>query len=41
VIAHQDMIRAATIYRGHVELTKSLIDNSIAQAYPGDAHFSY
>jgi tetratricopeptide (TPR) repeat protein len=39
VIAHQDMIRAATIYRGHVELTKSLIDNSIAQAYLGDAEF--
>jgi len=40
VIAHQDMIRAAAIYRGHVELTKSLIDNSIAQAYLGDAGIS-
>ncbi len=39
LFAHQDMIRAATIYRGHVELTRSLMGNSISQAYLGDAEY--
>jgi hypothetical protein len=38
-IGHQDMILAARIYGGHPVLTKSLIDNSIAQAYLEDAGY--
>jgi len=38
-IGHQDMIAAARVYGGHPELTKSLIYNSIAQAYLGDAGY--
>lgn len=36
---HQDMIAAATIYNGHLELTQNLIDSSIAQAYLEDAGY--
>jgi flagellar basal body-associated protein FliL len=40
VIAHQDMIQAAKVFSsGHLELTRSYIDNSIAQAYLGDAGY--
>jgi hypothetical protein len=40
VIAHRDMIEAATIFATrHLELTRSYIDNSIAQAYLGDAGY--
>jgi hypothetical protein len=38
-IGHQDMIAAAHIYGSHPELTQGLIDNSIAQAYLGDAGY--
>ncbi len=38
-IGHRDMIEAARIFMGHVELTHSLIEESIAQAYLGDAYF--
>lgn len=39
LIGHQDMMTAARIFRGHVELTHSLIEESIAQAYLGDAYY--
>src|SRR5207248_10079454 len=35
VTGHRDMMTAARIFRGHVELTHSLIEESIAQAYLG------
>jgi tetratricopeptide (TPR) repeat protein len=38
-IGHRDMMQAAKIYGGHPELTRSLIDNSIAQAYLEDAGY--
>jgi flagellar basal body-associated protein FliL len=38
-IGHQDMIAAAKAYGGNPELSKSLIDNSIAQAYLLDAGY--
>lgn len=37
--AHQDMMRAVRIYSGPLELTKSDIDNAVAQAYLGDAGY--
>jgi hypothetical protein len=36
-LGHQDFISAALIYNGHLEISKSLTDNSIAQAYLLDA----
>jgi hypothetical protein len=36
---HRDMMSAAQAYGGHPELTKNLIDNSIAQAYLADANY--
>jgi hypothetical protein len=36
-LGHQDFMTAAQIYTGHLELTRSYIDNSIAQAYLLDA----
>lgn len=39
MIGHQYMIEAAKIFMGHVELTNSLIEESIAEAYLGDAYF--
>jgi hypothetical protein len=38
-IGHQDMMSAAQVYGGHPELSKGLIDNSIAQAYLVDAEY--
>lgn len=39
VIAHQDMMEAAKLFAGHVELTQSLIERSIAQAYLADSYY--
>jgi len=39
VIGHQDMVKAARIFSGHVVLTHLLIEESIAEAYLGDAYF--
>ena len=39
VTGHRDMMTAARIFMGHVELTDSLIEESIAQAYLGDAYY--
>ena len=39
VTGHRDMMTAARIFQGHVELTHSLIEESIAQAYLGDAYY--
>jgi tetratricopeptide (TPR) repeat protein len=39
VIGHRDMMTAARIFRGHVELTHTLKEESIAQAYLGDAYY--
>lgn len=38
-MGHQDMIAAATIYGGHLELSQNLTDSSIAQAYLEDAGY--
>jgi tetratricopeptide (TPR) repeat protein len=38
-IGHQDMMKAARIFSGHVVLTRLLIEESIAEAYLGDAYF--
>ena len=39
VTGHRDMMTAARIFMGRVELTHSLIEESIAQAYLGDAYY--
>jgi hypothetical protein len=38
-MGHQDLMSAAQAFGGHPELSKNLIDNSIAQAYLGDAEY--
>jgi hypothetical protein len=38
-VAHQDMMRAASIYTGHLELSHYNIDNAIAQTYLTDAGY--
>jgi tetratricopeptide (TPR) repeat protein len=37
--AHQDMMDAARLFTGHVVLTHSLIERSIAQAYLADSYY--
>lgn len=39
LIAHQDMMLAARLFTGHVVLTQSLIESSIAQAYLADSYY--
>jgi uncharacterized protein DUF4189 len=38
-LAHQDMMQAARLFAGHVVLTQSLIERSIAQAYLADSYY--